>query len=516
MINYWTWVNCKRENWRDLTEAVEQQKERLLKTLQVMFTTLTPAQHQRLISVMAELENQLTDPEDKRKSQTITKFLRSFKLNPEDSATHVLDRFRRELQGAIYKANSKGKTPEQLSAITRQELQKKLPQEPKEVIDHLLKQVQQGARIDDAVNKYLASKRAVGEDKVVARQGNLEMIEISTWRAEGEEQHLDKRKGMQPCHPLFKGTKWCVRFQDYFSQYASGGPLYLIRENGKPLILGHRESPWLDVNDEPPSKELMTRLSTFIMDTGIVGIAIRAVIYLPKPVETLEHYLRMGYYTKAARTFRDKLLGMNYLRLNGAVVEIKQYNGLAEALEGVKVGFDYYELEEKVTEVSEVSYHGSLSDLVYNLDSSTEDLVIDLLEKRYKDGDYGEIEDWDDLELEAALRYDRNLQGILSNANNDAIHEATMQHINRSLMEDLRTGDKNGFFVNTETWMLGISASDVDSWIKNAMPEDDDEDDDEWQIAHFMDFNIPAPDISLEFSDKMYNDNVRESLKGVS
>ena len=270
-------------NWandRKLAEAVEQQHKRIRDMLYQLFPQSKWQQQSdygnvigQLFDILQELEKTISNPEDIRKSATVSQFLRNYKSNPGDSAAHTIDRFKNELSAAIYKANTKNKTPEQLRQMIYQELKTKLPQEREDVINNLLAQVQKGARVDDVVNTYLSNKNLVGQqDEVIYRLGAVEIIKIIAWRDGDLEMHMDKKKGMQACHPLFKGTKWCVRFQDYFAGYTKDGPLYLVRENGKPLILGHKNSEWLDTEDEPPDVNLMRRLSIHILSAPITHV----------------------------------------------------------------------------------------------------------------------------------------------------------------------------------------------------------------------------------------------------
>jgi hypothetical protein len=220
------------------------------------------------------------------------------------------------------------------------------------------------------------------------------------FKKEYMDKHLDKNKGMQACHPLFKGTKWCVRFQDYFNEYAKSGPLYLIRDNGRPLILGHKNSEWLDTEDDPPNPTLMEKLSPFILNAGIASVAIKTVAYLPNPIQDTEAYIQSGKYKRQTATaMRAHLTGSDYEYENGVCV-LADFGNLQETLEGLRnlgqnrINVDLDSIESRVEEaVSEQPT--DLQDLVDSLDSQNKDRIIDILNKRYSEGYYGEIDGWD-------------------------------------------------------------------------------------------------------------------------
>jgi hypothetical protein len=519
MKTFWNWVRSKQEARLKLAEAVQQQQQRIVQILQQKFPNLSSMQINQLFSTLIEMENLLTDEEDKRKSATVSKFLRSYQHNPADSAAHTIDRFKRELQAEVQKSNAKGKTPQQLADMMRQELMKRLPGESPKIIDYLLGQIQQGARLNDVVNAYLSKKNAVGsEDKIVHQEGSLEMIEINLWREDGTmDKHLDKNKGMQACHPLFKGTKWCVRFQDYFNEYAKSGPLYLIRDNGRPLILGHKNSEWLDTEDDPPNPTLMEKLSPFILNAGIASVAIKTVAYLPNPIQDTEAYIQSGKYKRQTATaMRAHLTGSDYEYENGVCV-LADFGNLQETLEGLRnlgqnrINVDLDSIESRVEEaVSEQPT--DLQDLVDSLDSQNKDRIIDILNKRYSEGYYGEIDGWDDMDLHKSIKYDEEIVQALTSAASFAMTDETMDRIIKSITNDLRHPDEAGFYVD-EKWRLCIPADSVNeiikTWIQDGTPPGSGDGYEDESIGSQMAFTVEEPEIALHFSSKLYNSDIR-------
>lgn len=521
-------------NWA-YDEAVDQQQNRIMQLLTKIFPILLPPYKSpanqnlgtTLLQILKRLEATLENPEDIRKSATISQFLKTYKPNPQESIAHLVDRFERELKDFIYKSNTKNKTPEQMALIYQKELAQKLPNEPKEVIQQLLAQIQQGARVDDVVNTYLSKKKAVGSDKVIAREGTLEMIEVVTWNEDGsKEQHIDRAKGPQVCHPLFKGTKWCIRFKEYFDDYTSKGPLYLIRENGKPLILGHPESEWLDTEDEPPDPNLMKRLSVFIMNAGIGGLFLNTIIYLPKPVQMTEQYLATNPNSPWGKQLKEKahklLLGQDY-KLNGETLVIMEFNWLSDALSELsgmgdnKIEIDFDELEQRLHD--DASYNNAeVGDLVGWLSGRPEDEYIEYLEKRRVDGYYDKIDDWDELSLSDAVeainreyKHDDAIN-LLYNASIDATTEETINKIHKQVFKELESGDELGFYVGSD-WKLCIYADRVNMWLaENIVNGGYEYHKDNGMINH-MNFVIENRDINFDFSSKIFNQRVSELIK---
>lgn len=519
-----------------IDEAVEQQRNRIMQLLGKLFPQILPPYEsptyqnmgQSLFRILQSVEATLENQDDVRKSATISQFLNNYKPNPADSVAHTMDRFKRELQAAVYKANNKNKTPEQLSLIYRQELIKKLPNEPVDVINQLMAQVQQGARVDDVVNAYQSKKNAIsGHDVVVAREGTLEMIEVTLWREDGsKEQHIDRKKGVQACHPLFKGTKWCIRFQEYFNDYTAKGPLYLIRENGKPLILGHPESEWLDTEDEPPDANLMKRLSVFIMNniSDSPDLAKNTIMYLPKPVQMTEEYIAKGVFKPAAPNEpHELLLGQDY-KLNHETLIITKFEWLHEALvylSGLgdnKISVSLEAIEQSIQD--NASYHNAeVDDLVGWLQGEVEDQYIAYLEKRRTEGYYNDIENWDELDLsDTVLAINREYKhddaiDLLFNASIDATTEETMNKIIKGLSKELESGDELGFFVNKD-WELCIYADRVNAWIaENIVAKGGFEHYKDNGMINHMNFVIEESDINFDFSSKIFNRRVGELIK---
>lgn len=505
MLNFWEWLN----------EAVEQQKERLLKLLQIKFPRFKPQQLQQLFVVLSDLEKLIKNQEDIRKSQTIYQFLKNYKDN-NDSFAHTIDRFKIELTNLINKNNNKGKSAEDIIETTRQILIRRLPGESKEVIESLLQQIRQGARTDDVINKFLANKKSAIGDKIVAKEGSLEMIAISDWREDGtKEKHIDEKKGLQFCHPLLKGTKWCTRFQEYFDHYTNDGPLYLVRSNGKPLILGHKNSDWLDTNDEFPDIQLMEKLSVFILKANIDDVSPKVIYYLPKPVEMTEEYLK-NKDSKIVNRIRSKLVGFPYLSFENGTLEIAYYNGISDALGGLrsignnKIDFDFHDVEENITTFSWDQLN-QIKDLIDNLNDKNENILIDLLNKNYKNDEYGEIENWDDLDLNQSIEYDDKLVSILNQAADDTVQEETIKRVINIISKELESGDDNGFWIDTKTWKFQIESEKVNTWIKEEIEKSNSYD--IQYIGDNMNFQIEVPELELEFSYKVYNEKVLELLK---
>lgn len=504
--------------WEWLHEAVQQQKSRFSEILSTIFPNFDQFSIQRLILILTEFESELIDAEDIRKSATINKFVKNFKVIPEESIAHTIDRFKKELPIAIQTANSKGKTPEQIEVINRQALTKLLPGETPETIEFLLIKVKQGAHIQDVANAYLASKRAVGkQDRMILKQGNLELIEINTWNpSKTLEKHIDQEKGLQSCHVLLKGTKWCVRFQNYFQDYVSSGPLYLVREAGKPVVLGHKDSDWLDVNDEPPDPAIMTKVALFIMESGIGDIAKSVLYYLPQPVQDLEKYINK--YPNHIVKMREHLLGNDYYFNKDEIVAVDHFVDLEDTLDRLKnisnneINVNLRKIERWIEENSMVKTN--TKDLnTKDLNSKMESLLEKILDIRYKNNEYGQV-DWDELSFEEKLELDEEFLEILRTAVQDTYANVTWDNLYKSINRQLEEGDSNGFrFDIGKDYFLYIKANDVNKFIKNNL---ENEIKIYGSILKNMNFKIDADNLELEFSSKKYNELIEPQLKMLS
>lgn len=75
--------------------------------------------------------------------------------------------------------------------------------------------------------------------KVVQSTGDHELVEVTD---------------VNTLTALAKGTKWCVQFSDYASQYLAGGPIYLITEGKKRLFLySPSKNEFMNPDDVRPS-----------------------------------------------------------------------------------------------------------------------------------------------------------------------------------------------------------------------------------------------------------------------
>lgn len=510
MTPFENWIANKKQNWVNFIESVEQQRDRIIMILNKLFPHFNDQQKQQLFSILQTYELQLASEDDKRRSYSISKFLSTYQTQ-EDSFAHTLDRFKRELQELVYKSNSKNKTPEQMQQFIAAEVQKRLPGEPKEIIDNIIKQVNQGVKINDAINSYLASKNKVGSDKVIAKEGSLELIEIANWQDGDKEKHIDPKQGLQSCHPLFKGTSWCVRFKNYFDQYQSGGRLYFIREFGKPLALGHSNSEWLDVDNENPDSELMKRIASFVLPLGINDLLQSTIMFLPDPIRALEKY-KSQYDQKSVGIAKKHMVGVDYQfsqdEQGTDILTLTHYVDIYSFIRTVQGRYANNideELKEFQTLTEDISSNVNITkkDLVEALSSKMEDFVIEKINKNYRKNYYGKIPGWQDMDLEECLEYAEDIKEILYNAYSETIQEETERKVYEDIKGQFEGITDNGFYLDTANWDICVLVRNVNESIRKEIDKYG-----ELTIEHIdkMDFSASVPDnIEPEFSDKVYN-----------
>lgn len=421
--------------WLDkLNEDVSQQIKIFTTKIQNLFPGIDV---KPFLTVLIDGEKEIYDEDDRRRSATAHKFISKYKPNPSDSQAHALDRFRFAFAEEVSKANAKTMTPEQLGAETLLKLRSKLPNAPEEVIQELKKQVSQGARIDSVVNAYIASQKAIeGEDKVVATQGNLELIEINSFRAGGKEKHIDTGE-LEDCHILLRKTGWCVRFKDYFDRYIySDGPLYLVRENGKPLAVGNKENKFLDVEDEVPSTAIMNKIAPIVASTQIFDLVkwvapwlkFKDAIKLPES----EDYFKFmaGEYV----TVTEYYVVFDYFSNYDALKRFVEYNTRNPCMP------DIDSISDNV--LDQISHVNLIDECIALLPLKFINKIEEKLDAKHKDE-----EDWDYLDFDEKLNKDDKTAEAIKEIIINAFVSGTKNYVHEKTMEALADPDVNGFFI---------------------------------------------------------------------
>jgi hypothetical protein len=264
------------------------------------------------------------------------------------------------------------------------------------------------------------------------------------------------------------------------------------------------------------------------MNAGIPSLTLNTILYLPQQVQMTEQYIKSGKIGIEPSEAREKLLGQNY-ELHKEILKVAKFNHLGEALSRLaevgnnKIEVDLEQIEDMVN--SGPSYSRTdIEDLVGNLDSKTEDFVIEFINKRYEDGYYtwknGEqkpIEGWEDMNLEEAIKASRDDELIqaLGNASNQAQQESTMNDIHRSLNKEL-TGEENGFYF-TPDFELCITANDVNLWINEGFSVSNYRNKKVREASCFesMSFRVELDEFDWSFDRKLYNQYVIEQIKEI-
>jgi hypothetical protein len=137
-----------------------------------------------------------------------------------------------------------------------------------------------------------------------------------------------------------------------------------------------------------------------------------------------------------------------------------------------------------------------------------------LLDKRYEAGQYGEIEDWDEMSLEQKLENDGDIENSIKFAYQDGIQMGTSNGLYKAIKKEL--GDPNndevGFHIDFDNhpFLLLTHIEDAEKWLKQAYTDGFDPGNE--SILDGMTFSFDSDHDFTEFDEDAYNERLSEEL----
>lgn len=286
-----------------------------------------------LIDRFKLIEEKYASEKDKKQSLTIFRFLNTIKYDKNSTAFHNID----IISGNLIKEYEKqiGKNPIESIKLTLRN--NKVDEKD---IDYLADLVFINKQpIGKVISDYFAKKNKKG-NKVLLRDGVFELVEITQWDDGKKEKHMDREYDVVKTHKLFENTSWCVRFVEYFNDYVSSGPLYLIQKNGKPFALGHKDSDILNKNDEELTESEVKEITPIIIKSGIfILITEICKVSFQEVIKQVDQ--------KTLKALLEKLTGFDDPRISGSDIVFASFNNLNELFNFINKMFsvDIYKLQ---------------------------------------------------------------------------------------------------------------------------------------------------------------------------
>lgn len=476
-----------------LLESLEINELETKKKLKKKFSNFEDNDINQLYILLVNAEKEL-DVNYVEKQNPIGKFLGNFIVNPADSKSHTFDRIKKALEEHISKLLLlKSNNKEQ---VAYEIIKKRLPNETEEIIRSLTEKILKGGNLQNVINAYIESQRKTGNEgiKLLKKEGNLELIEINSFiPTDKEYKHIDGKK-TEVCHVLFADTSWCVKFKDYYDDYIKYGPLYLIRENGKPLILGNsKDFDWLDVDDEEPSEQIWNKVTDFIWNSRIIP-CIKGIIHQTNQAAT--------------RIIKDNMWNVDQKKKLLMYALDEKIEGFTEDLIILKKEKDMQSFMARygvdIPEIEDIDVKFDSEDAFYQLDSSN----LKKMEKKL-DNEFEEVyykmsrEEWDELDAEEKIKKDEGMMDIIKDAWFNAYRIGTENKLRKMTINELKD-TSNPLFIKIENEVLVCTkVKTVDHWIRDSIKYNKYE-----VFSDDYNFDVTFDNIDYEFDKESFNNEI--------